>query len=171
MAIFNDDSSINSIIGRGSTIRGDMKINGFMSIDGDLDGNLETTGNVIVGKNARINGNITAKAVTVGGIVKGNIIAQESIRLLSSCAVIGDVQTHSLQADENVILHGHCISLSDGALYEESVSSWQDTQAIASRSILQNIHISLDNTMFSPDVTQNISAMRSRSEKSENKRI
>ena len=75
MAIFNDESSINSIIGRGSTIRGDMKINGFMSIDGDLDGNLETTGNVIVGRNARINGNITAKSVTVSGIVKGNIVA------------------------------------------------------------------------------------------------
>ena len=102
MAIFNDESSINSIIGRGSTIRGDMKINGFMSIDGDLDGNLETTGNVIVGRNARINGNITAKSVTVGGIVKGNIVAPESVKLLSTCAVIGDVQTHSLQADENV---------------------------------------------------------------------
>ena len=84
--------------------------------------------------------------------------------------MIGDVQTHSLQADENVILHGHCISLSDEALYEESVSSWQDTQAISSRSILQNIHISLDNTMFSHDVTQNISAMRERSGGSDGKR-
>lgn len=164
MAIFNDDVSINSIIGRGSTIRGDMKINGFMRIDGDLDGNLETTGNVIVGENARINGNITAKSITVSGIVKGNIIAPESVRLLSTCAVIGDIQTHRLQADENVILHGHCISLTDEALYEESVSSWQDTQVIASRSILQNIHVSLDNTLFSSDVSQNISALKGQSD-------
>ncbi len=169
MAIFNDDISINSIIGKGSSIRGDMKINGFMRIDGDLDGNLETTGNVIVGENARINGNIIAKAITVSGIVKGNIIAPESVKLLSSCAVIGDIQTHRLQADENVILHGHCIALTDETLYEESVSSWQDTQAIASRSILQNIHISLDNTMFSHDVTQNISAMRKKAENLDDK--
>ena len=64
MAVFNDDISINSIIGNGSSIRGDIKINGFMRIDGDLEGNLETTGNVLVGENARIAGNITARSRT-----------------------------------------------------------------------------------------------------------
>ena len=66
MAIVNDDISINSILGAESVVKGDIKIAGFARIDGDLDGNLETTGNLIVGKNARINGNVTAKSVTVG---------------------------------------------------------------------------------------------------------
>ena len=90
MAVFNDDISINSIIGNGSSIRGDIKINGFMRIDGDLEGNLETTGNVLVGENARIAGNITARSITVGGIIKGNVVAPEQVHLLSSSIVIGD---------------------------------------------------------------------------------
>ena len=148
MALFNDDISINSIIGRDSSIRGDMKVSGSMSIFGDLDGNLEASGNVIVGENARVNGSITAKSITVSGLVKGNINAVEMVRLLSSSVVIGDIQTHRLQADEKVIIHGHCISLKDPAQYSDAVDSWQNTQAIASKSILQDIHISVDHSMF-----------------------
>lgn len=141
MAFFSDEVSINSIIGPGSIIKGDLKINGFMRIDGDLDGNIETTGKVIVGATARVNGNITAKSITiVGGVVKGNIIAPESVTLLSSSAVIGDIQTRRFKADDDIILHGHCIALSDEAAYNEAQESWQDRQAIANKSIFTNIH-------------------------------
>lgn len=135
MAIFNDEISINSIIGAGSTIKGNIQINGFTRIDGDLDGNIETPGKVIVGEKARIRGNITARAATIGGIVNGDILAPEEVHLLSSSAVIGNIQTHRLIADQNVLLHGHCISLSDETSYLNSVSDWQNTQDIISKSI------------------------------------
>ena len=48
MALRVDDISINTIIGKGSAISGNMKVNGFIRIDGDIDGNLETDGNVIM---------------------------------------------------------------------------------------------------------------------------
>ena len=71
-----DNISINSILGSGSSVKGDVKINGFARIDGDIDGNLETTGNIIIGEKARIRGNVTGRSVTViGGIVLGNIVA------------------------------------------------------------------------------------------------
>ena len=140
MAIVNDDISINSILGAESVVKGDIKISGFARIDGDLDGNLETTGNLIVGKNARINGHgdrlkPIILAVTVGGIIKGNITAPEYVHLLSTSAVIGDIQTKKLQADENVLLHGHCISLSDDEKYENSIDEWENIKAISSKSL------------------------------------
>lgn len=135
MAVFNDDISINSIIGNGSSIRGDIKINGFMRIDGDLEGNLETTGNVLVGENARIAGNITARYITVGGIIKGNVVAPEQVHLLSSSIVIGDIQTRRFQADENVIVHGHCISLYDETEYESASAEWENIKSISQKAI------------------------------------
>lgn len=135
MAVFNDDISINSIIGNGSSIRGDIKINGFMRIDGDLEGNLETTGNVLVGENARIAGNITARSITVGGIIKGNVVAPEQVHLLPSSVVIGDIQTRRFQADENVIVHGHCISLSDETEYESASAEWENIKSISQKAI------------------------------------
>ena len=47
MALRTDDISINTISGKGSAISGNMKVNGFIRIDGDIDGSLETDGNVI----------------------------------------------------------------------------------------------------------------------------
>ena len=91
MALRTDDISINTIIGKGSAIYGNMKVNGFIRIDGDIDGSLETDGNVIVGENARIRGDLTAKSVIIGGIIKGNIKANESVKILAEAAVIGDV--------------------------------------------------------------------------------
>ena len=135
MAVFNDDISINSIIGNGSSICGDIKINGFMRIDGDLEGNLETTGNVLVGENARIAGNITARSITVGGIIKGNVVAPEQVHLLSSSIVIGDIQTRRFQADENVIVHGHCISLYDETEYESASAEWENIKSISQKAI------------------------------------
>ena len=136
MAIFNDDYSFNSIIGNGSSFVGDVRINDFIRIDGDLNGNLEATGNVIIGENARVLGDINAKSVSViGGIVKGNINAVESVKLFSTSVVIGDIQTHNLQSEEKVIVHGHCISIQDDSAFEESISNWQNTQAIVKKTM------------------------------------
>jgi cytoskeletal protein CcmA (bactofilin family) len=148
MAFLNEDISINSILGVGSTIRGDIKINGFVRIDGDIDGNLETTGNVIIGENARMQGNITARSVTVGGIVKGNITASESVQLLSTSIVVGDILTHHIMADEKVIFHGHCIALSNEAEYNDAFTKWQNVQVITSHSILSAVHVSHDEQSF-----------------------
>ena len=113
MALRIDDISINTILGHGSAITGNIKINGFVRIDGDINGNLETDGNIIIGENARIRGNVKAKSVIVGGIVLGNIEASQSIKVLATSAVIGDIVSHKVQVEQNAIIHGHFISIKD----------------------------------------------------------
>ena len=113
MALRIDDISINTILGHGSAITGNIKINGFVRIDGDIDGNLETDGNIIIGENARIRWNVKAKSVIVGGIVLGNIEASQSIKVLATSAVIGDIVSHKVQVEQNAIIHGHFISIKD----------------------------------------------------------
>lgn len=113
MALRIDDISINTILGHGSAITGNIKINGFVRIDGDIDGNLETDGNIIIGENARIRGNIKAKSAIVGGIVLGNIETSQSIKVLATSAVIGDIVSHKVQVEQNAIIHGHFISIKD----------------------------------------------------------
>ena len=45
---FTDDISINTIVGAGSAITGNMKVSGFLRIDGDIDGNIQTQGRVMI---------------------------------------------------------------------------------------------------------------------------
>lgn len=113
MALRIDDISINTILGHGSAITGNIKINGFVRIDGDIDGNLETDGNIIIGENARIRGNIKAKSAIVGGIVLGNIETSQSIKILSTAAVVGDMISYKVQVEQDAIIHGHFISIKD----------------------------------------------------------
>lgn len=134
MAVFSDDININTLIGPGSAVAGSIRVAGFVRVDGDIDGDLETTGRVIIGENARINGNIIASAVIVGGIVVGSIVAQESVKLFSSAAVIGDVVSRKVQIDEGVIIQGMCISIANEQAFEEAKNSWINMTAIQSRS-------------------------------------
>lgn len=133
MALRIDDISINTIIGNGSAIKGDIKVNGFVRVDGDIDGNLETDGNVIIGENARIRGNITSKSIIIGGVILGNIRAEESIKLISNSIVIGDMISHKIQIDDSAIVHGHCISIRNQEDFDKESSKYLQSKAIINK--------------------------------------
>ena len=116
MAFLTDDISINSIIGAGSAVSGDIKINGFVRVDGDVDGNIETSSNIIIGAKARIRGDIRAASAVISGIVIGDVTAPAGVKLLSTAAVIGDIATERLVVEDRGVLHGRCTALeADGA--------------------------------------------------------
>lgn len=136
MALKVDDISINTIIGNGSKITGDININGFVRIDGDIDGNLETEGNVIVGDKSRIRGNLKAKSAIIGGIVLGDILSVESIKILSTAAIIGDVISKKVQIEENATIHGHCISVKDDELFKSESEKYLQSKAIKEKVVI-----------------------------------
>ena len=136
MALKVDDISINTILGKGSSITGDLRINGFVRLDGDIDGNLETDGNVIIGDNARIRGDVKAKSVIISGIVIGNIIAQEGIKILSEAAVLGDVISRKVQIDDKATFNGRCISIKDEELFEKQAAQYLQSKAIKEKVVL-----------------------------------
>lgn len=136
MALRFDDISINTILGHGSAITGNIKINGFVRIDGDIDGNLETDGNIIIGENARIRGNIKAKSIIVGGIVLGNIEATESVKILSQSAVVGDVISRKVQVEQAAIIHGHFISVKNEKKFSAISAEYLQSVAIKQKVVL-----------------------------------
>lgn len=134
MASFTDDISFNTMVGPGAFITGDLKLEGFTRVDGDIYGNLETTGKLIIGENARIRGSLTAKSVIVIGIVEGDIVAPESVHLFSSAVVLGDVISRKIKADEKVVIEGYCISIENQQDFEEAKKRWLDMRAISNKS-------------------------------------
>ena len=130
MALRTDDISINTLIGNGSFVSGNLKVNGFIRVDGDIDGNLDTDGAVIISEKARIRGNITAKSVIVGGIVFGDISAREGVKLLSSSAVVGNILTRKVRMEDKVVFHGHCISIWNEERFDKEVNAFLEEKAI-----------------------------------------
>lgn len=130
-----EDVSINTIVGPGSFIRGELALSGFIRIDGDIDGNLGTDGRVIVGENARIRGDVRAREISVGGVVQGDVIAPEGVDILSTGMVLGNVITKRLHVEESVILNGRCFAVDDQARFDEALSDYNNRRALRSSSL------------------------------------
>lgn len=100
---------INSIIGKGARVEGSFRFEGLLRIDGDFIGSIEChKGEVLIGPSGRIESDVSAKKIVVGGMVKGNLSATSSVVLLSTAVVFGDVQAPSILVEEGVMLSGHC---------------------------------------------------------------
>ena len=127
-----DDFSINTIIGPNTSLKGDIDAGGFTRIDGSIMGNVNAKGRVVIGERARMRSNVSGTAVTIGGVVYGNVIAAESLLILSTALVLGDIITRRIQADEGCLIHGRVTVCPDGESWDKAVSEYSDAQGIKS---------------------------------------
>ncbi|MFC2103213.1 polymer-forming cytoskeletal protein [Bacteroidota bacterium] len=85
-----------TIISNGVKIEGKVNSTGSLRVDGTLMGDLKANGNVTVGEQGDINGEIIANIVTIGGKVIGTVNAKEKLVLESKCVLKGDIITKVL---------------------------------------------------------------------------
>lgn len=105
----NDSIKEVNIISAGSVVEGKVKSQGSIRIDGKLIGDVTASETIAIGLNGEIEGNITAKNVTVGGKVKGTINASEKIVFEGKSVVRADIRAARLVIDEGSIFDGKVI--------------------------------------------------------------
>jgi cytoskeletal protein CcmA (bactofilin family) len=127
-----DDLFSNTLISFGTTISGDVTAPGFVRVDGSIKGSLRTEGPVIVGARARMKSDITGTTITVGGVVKGNIIASERVTVLSTGLVLGDIITKRIQADSGCLIHGKVVVCKSDDQWEKTIRTYKDARGIQS---------------------------------------
>lgn len=97
----------NTIIGLGTVINGDIKSEAaIIRIDGEVNGDVSTKGELIVGVNGIVNGNISVASLNLGGYIKGNVDAIEKIDIMAKGKLVGDISTKLLSMDETAIIQG-----------------------------------------------------------------
>lgn len=96
---------IETIIGPNAHFRGDIVSEGGIRIDGILEGNVETTGNLVIGESAKVLAQIRANNVSISGAVKGDI-AGNRVEILETGRVWGDLTVNSLLLNEGAYLRG-----------------------------------------------------------------
>lgn len=94
------------ILSRGVSIKGSVKFRDALLIDGEVEGEIDSTGTLTVGENAEIRGEIRARSVKVRGTVKGNVVASERCELQGGCTLRGDIEAPRLVVDENATFLG-----------------------------------------------------------------
>jgi len=121
--------AINTIIGPGSFVRGDIDSGGFARIDGSVKGNLRARGRVVVGANARMRSSITGTSVTIGGVVDGNVLASERLVVLSSAIILGDIITRRIEVNEGCLIHGKVKVCQTQESWERAKSEYKEKRS------------------------------------------
>ncbi|MDI9350140.1 MAG: polymer-forming cytoskeletal protein [Candidatus Symbiobacter sp.] len=96
-----------SIIAADMSIKGDIKSDGEVQIDGIVDGDV-TARDVLIGAHGRITGEIRGDSVRVCGAVTGIIYAKE-IALVRTARMEGDLHHEILSIEAGAYLNGSCI--------------------------------------------------------------
>ncbi|MDY3132803.1 polymer-forming cytoskeletal protein [Campylobacter lanienae] len=102
MAVFSKGSSkFNSettIISEGAYIKGELTCSSVLYIEGRIDGIIKSSNTVVIGKNGKVTGIITASKVVVNGVFEGNVDSG-SVEILSGGFVLGDICSCSLSIE------------------------------------------------------------------------
>ena len=105
----SENSGELNLIAAGTTFEGKLKTPGSIRIDGKIVGEVVAIQNVAIGQAGDIDGNVSAKNITIGGKINGLVVAQEKLVFESKAVVRGDIRAAKLVIDEGAMFDGKCI--------------------------------------------------------------
>lgn len=126
--------SATATIGKSVQIRGEVKGNEDLLIDGLVEGSITLNDSrLTIGSNARVQANVSARDVVVIGTLNGDINAAGRVELRSGCHVTGDLRASRLSIEENAIFSGK-VDLVQGSGAGERGASTQSSAAASEKS-------------------------------------
>lgn len=94
-----------TVLGANCTLRGELRSQANIRLDGTFEGTLEIEGNVLVGETGKITADINAKNVVIAGAVRGNVSGNK-VQLLRTSRVWGDISAASITTEEGAFIDG-----------------------------------------------------------------
>jgi cytoskeletal protein CcmA (bactofilin family) len=110
---------IDSLIGEGTFVSGDVTFTGGLRIDGHVRGDVRAVngepGTLVVGSDARIDGEVRVSHVVVNGIVNGPVRADDYLELQPKARISGDVCYKKLEMHVGAVVQGRLIHAEPGS--------------------------------------------------------
>jgi len=103
----NLNQSIN-IISEGTLIKGDIAANGDIRIDGELVGNIDAKGRLVIGPKGKVEGEINCNNIEVSGYIKGKVKVVELLTMKSSAKIYGEIIAGKLSVEPGSLFTGTC---------------------------------------------------------------
>ena len=106
-----------TLLAKGVLLRGEIHVEGTVRIDGRLEGDLQTSGTVVIGEDGVVQGTITAGTIISSGKIKATVRATERIQLLKTGLLVGEVHAPAFSMENGAKFQG---------LSDMGVPSWGD---------------------------------------------
>ena len=95
-------------IGKNTKIKGDIISEADFRIDGKLDGNVKTSGKVVIGKDGYIHGKVQCVNADIEGSFNGELSVSELLSLKASAVIEGNVSVNKLAVEPGATFNASC---------------------------------------------------------------
>ncbi len=102
----NSYLQVKNVLCEGTVVNGNLYLKENIKFDGELQGDITSEADVVIGAAATVNGNITAGNVIISGKVTGNISASGQFCLTKTGSLKGNIQAASLVVEDGAVLQG-----------------------------------------------------------------
>lgn len=103
----NAVGELNGFLDAASSVEGELRFESTFRVEGRLKGKVVSGGDLIVGQNAVVEGEIEVGRLYLSGTLRGSARAQR-IEIAASARVEADLETPRLVVEEGAHLQGHC---------------------------------------------------------------
>lgn len=103
-----ETSTQQNVIAKGTKIVGDIASQGPFRIDGTVEGNVKTSGKVVVGKSGYIKGTLQGENADFEGKFSGKLILSGTLSLKSSAHIEGEVHISKLAVEPGATFNATC---------------------------------------------------------------
>jgi cytoskeletal protein CcmA (bactofilin family) len=117
---------IDTLIGAGTRVEGNIKFSGGLRVDGEIVGNIVAEpghpSTLVLSEHAKVTGEISVTHLVVNGTVNGPVRATEYLELLSKAKITGDVQYGTMETHLGALLTGRLTHIQAEAGSEKVVA-------------------------------------------------
>jgi len=114
--------TIDTLIGSGSMLKGDMEFTGGLRVDGHIKGHVaaqdSNKGTVVLSESGVIEGDINVPHIVVNGTVNGNIVSTGHVELQANAKVTGDIHYKAVEMELGAVLNGSLVSDTSAPVYD-----------------------------------------------------
>ena len=97
-----------NIIAKNSSLVGDIKSDGDFRVDGKIEGTIQTSGRVVIGKEGSVSGTIDCAHADIEGTFSGKLIVDQILSLKSTADISGDVVMGKLSVEPGAAFNATC---------------------------------------------------------------
>lgn len=110
-------------IEKNTKIKGDIVSEADFRIDGKLDGNVKTSGKVVIGKDGYIHGKVECVNADIEGSFNGELLVSDLLSLKSSAVIEGTVSVTKLAVEPGATFNASCTMKGKGGTAMASSTS------------------------------------------------
>lgn len=125
--------TVDTLVGNGSVLQGDLQFTGGLRIDGHIKGHItaldSNKGALVLSESGLVEGDISVPHVVVNGTVNGNIVSSGHVELQAKAKVTGDIHYKAVEMELGAMLNGSLVSDTGAPVYDINAANSADEQS------------------------------------------